>query len=230
MKKDTYYFSHDASAKDDPKCMILIDQLGLEGYGIFWVIVETLRTQPDYKCPITILPSLARRYNTSQEKMKAVVFNYDLFVIENDTLFFSDSLMNRMSLVDAKRKKLSEAGKRGYAIKSGSFKPPLNENQATLKQLNKIKSNEIKLNNKILDISFRKNEFKENAIRSILTNDNDLLNTFIEYWTEHSANAKKMRFELQKVFDIQKRFKTFEKNKQNWNNGKSTTTQVAAKF
>ena len=34
-KKDAYYFSHDANAQDDPKCMLLIDQMGLEGYGIF---------------------------------------------------------------------------------------------------------------------------------------------------------------------------------------------------
>ena len=42
MSKDAYYFSHDSNAKDDPKCMVLIDQLGLEGYGIFWVLIETL--------------------------------------------------------------------------------------------------------------------------------------------------------------------------------------------
>ena len=33
MKKDAYYFSHDSNAQDDPKCMLLIDQLGMEGYG-----------------------------------------------------------------------------------------------------------------------------------------------------------------------------------------------------
>lgn len=34
MSKDAYYFTHDSNAKDDPKCALLIDQLGMEGYGI----------------------------------------------------------------------------------------------------------------------------------------------------------------------------------------------------
>ena len=128
MKKDTYYFSHDGNAKDDPKIMILIDQLGLEAYGIFWVLIETLRTQPDYRCPLVILPSLARRYNTTAEKMMVVVTKYDLFVIENETIFFSESLNRRMALSDAKRIALSEAGKRGYQEKLKKLevaKPPL---------------------------------------------------------------------------------------------------------
>ena len=36
-KKDAYYFSHYSNAKDDFKCMLLIEELGLEGYGIFWI-------------------------------------------------------------------------------------------------------------------------------------------------------------------------------------------------
>jgi len=42
MAKDAYYFSHDSNSQDDPKCMILIDQLGMEGYGIFWACVEKM--------------------------------------------------------------------------------------------------------------------------------------------------------------------------------------------
>ena len=73
MTKDAYYFPHDSNAKDDPKCVLLIEQLGLEGYGIFWVLIETLRDQPEYKYPLQLLPALARRYNTTAEKMKTVV-------------------------------------------------------------------------------------------------------------------------------------------------------------
>ena len=38
MSKDAYYFTHDSNAKDDPKCALLIDQLGMEGYGIYWML------------------------------------------------------------------------------------------------------------------------------------------------------------------------------------------------
>jgi hypothetical protein len=101
--KDAYYFSHDSNAKDDPKCMMLIEQLGLEGYGIFWVLVETLRDQPNYKYPLKLLPAIARRYNTTFEKVKTVVLNYELFSIENDDFFFSKSLNERMKAVNLSR-------------------------------------------------------------------------------------------------------------------------------
>ena len=42
MSKDAYYFTHDSNAKDDPKCALLIDQLGMEGYGIYWMLIEVV--------------------------------------------------------------------------------------------------------------------------------------------------------------------------------------------
>lgn len=115
--KDAFYFSHDSNAKDDPKCVMLIEQLGLEGYGIYWVLIETLRDQPDYKYPLVLLSALARRYNTTIEKIKIVVLNYGLFTIENDEFFLSKSLCQRMQLYENKREKNRLAG-----IQSGKIR------------------------------------------------------------------------------------------------------------
>lgn len=112
MKNDTYYFSHDSNAKDDPKCVMLIEQLGCEGYGIFWILIETLRAQPDYKYPFNLISALARRYNTSAEKMTTVVKSYGLFKIEEDQ-FFSLRLMRAMEEYNTKRLKYIEAGSKG---------------------------------------------------------------------------------------------------------------------
>lgn len=94
-KKDAYYFSHDANSQDDPKCMLLIDQLGMEGYGIFWALIEKLRNEKDYKLPLNIINSLARRWGTSKEKVESVIKNYSLFIVEKD-LFFSIRLQRSM--------------------------------------------------------------------------------------------------------------------------------------
>jgi hypothetical protein len=94
--KDAYWFSHDSNAKDDPKVVMMIEQLGLESYGIFWVLIETLRDQPEFRYPLALIPAIARRYNTTSEKVKAVIMNYGLFDIEQDLFFFSHSLINRM--------------------------------------------------------------------------------------------------------------------------------------
>lgn len=97
MKKDAYYFSHDANAQDDPKVMILIDQLGMEGYGIFWALIEKLRNESEYKLPLNIAQSFARRWGTSKEKIETVILKYDLFVIENEYFF---SLRLRRSMIE----------------------------------------------------------------------------------------------------------------------------------
>ena len=95
MKKEAYYFSHDANAQDDPKCMVLIDQLGMEGYGIFWALIEKLRAEKGYKLPISTIPAFAKRWGTSKEKVETVVNSYNLFKISNN-YFFSLRLKKSM--------------------------------------------------------------------------------------------------------------------------------------
>lgn len=95
-KKDAYYFSHDSNAQDDPKCMLLIDQLGMEGYGIFWALIERLRNEKDHKLPLVLLNAFAKRWYTSKEKVESVVKNYGLFLVENE-FFFSERLLNSMN-------------------------------------------------------------------------------------------------------------------------------------
>lgn len=117
MSKDAYYFPHDSNAKDDPKCVLLIEQLGMEGYGIYWMLIETLREQADYTYPVANIPALGRRYNTTAEKVKTVVCNYGLFTVKDDKIFFSDSLNRRMLVFEEKRAKRSEAGRLGNAAR-----------------------------------------------------------------------------------------------------------------
>jgi len=94
-KKDAYYFSHDCNAQDDPKCMMLIDDLGMEGYGIFWALIEKLRAEKDYTLPVSICGRFARRWATSEAKIQAVVTSYGLFEM-HENMFFSLRLKRSM--------------------------------------------------------------------------------------------------------------------------------------
>jgi len=111
MKNDVFWFTHDANATDDEKIMMLIDQLGLEGYGIYWVLIEKLRGTDNFKLSFTIVPILARRYNTTAEKMLTVIKQYNLFQYDDEGFFFSPSLINRMQKWIDKKEKNSIAGK-----------------------------------------------------------------------------------------------------------------------
>ena len=153
-KKDAYYFKHDSNAKDDPKCVLLIETLQLEGYGIFWVLIETLRDQPEYKYPLALLPAIARRYNSTIEKVKAVVFNFGLFEVENDDFFYSNSLKHRMIAWDEHKQKYIEAGKAsGRARKQKAIERRSNIAQTSLELLDKNKLEENKKDTTTVDKS-----------------------------------------------------------------------------
>ena len=178
MAKDAYYFSHDSNANDDPKCVLLIEQLGLEGYGIYWVLIELLRDQPGYRYPLSLIPAISRRYNTTNEKMKTVITNYRLFEIEDEE-FFSLSLMKRMEHLDSKRKQASFAGKKSAEARllnasSTDVQRPLND-RSTIK-VNKTKLNESKVNKTTIPLS--ENKFSDDAIELSLASE--LFNLILE--------------------------------------------------
>lgn len=50
------------------------------------------------------------------------------------------------------------------------------------------------------------------AVTRDLTYPETMKMEFCVYWTEHSPKGKKMRFEMQKVFDIRRRLVTWSKN------------------
>ena len=120
MSKDTFYFPHEYNAKDDPKCERLIWEMGMEGYGIFWAILEVLRAQPDYTYPLANIPIIAYKYRTDADKMRHVVTGFGLFTIVEDKIFFSPGLLNRMRPMDNARNIARESGKKGAAKRWGN--------------------------------------------------------------------------------------------------------------
>jgi hypothetical protein len=109
MKNKSYYFSHDGNAHNDVKLQFLIDELGMEGYGIFWYLIESLFEAGGY-LPIKIIPILARQMNTTQPKVEVIINNYGLFD------FMEESFCNRRLLHHFQIKNiLVESGKSGAA-------------------------------------------------------------------------------------------------------------------
>ena len=53
----------------------------------------------------------------------------------------------------------------------------------------------------------------------------EMLRAFFDYWTERNSNGKKMRFEMQKVFDINKRLATWKRNDKKISNGTTKREQ-----
>ena len=119
MAKDVYYFSHDCNARNDTKIVDMMCDYGVEGYGVFWIVVELLREQPDYKFAIgrstyrTISKETFKDFAYIEKFLKDCVEVYGLFVVD-DNFFYSNSLLLRMGKFNDIKEKRSEASKKRW--------------------------------------------------------------------------------------------------------------------
>ena len=111
--KDAYYFSHDANARHDPKIIKLINKYGMKGYGWYWVIVEMLREQQNYKLNLhDDLESIAIETRTKSRVISVFIDDcikiFKLFKKEH-RYFYSQTLVKRMKIMEEKREKRRKA-------------------------------------------------------------------------------------------------------------------------
>ena len=70
-------------------------------------------------------------------------------------------------------------------------------------------------------IEEREIEFRDSLVEYVNKYGKAMIRAFFEYWTEKQPKGKKMRFEMQKVFDIKKRLVTW--SSKDWNSSTKIT-------
>lgn len=93
---------------------------GVEGYGIYWMILEMLRDCPSYKTSYFPESFAYAMHCSDLEKVTRVCKDYDLFLIDQDNNIWSPWLCEVMGEYDDRKQKLREAGKRGAAHRWGA--------------------------------------------------------------------------------------------------------------
>lgn len=144
------YFPHDFNARFDRKILRCRKVLGIEGYGIFWMLIETLCLQENFSYPLKDVDLLADDFGCSVEKVEAVIKQFELFNIDKDAKFFSLSLIARLQkYLDISEKARLNANKRwvkSKEIKGIDATALLPHSESNAIKENNIKENEIILN------------------------------------------------------------------------------------
>ena len=109
MAKDAYYFSHDSNARNDEKILSLRMQFGMEGYGIYWAIIEMLRDSTDYRMQ-TQFERIAFELHADSVRVESILQDFELFESDGE-YFWSESLLRRMQIKEEKSKKASLSAK-----------------------------------------------------------------------------------------------------------------------
>lgn len=154
MEKDAYYFPHYCNARHDRKIKRIIKELGVEGYGIFFMLLEVLREQTDFRYPVSDIDLLADEFGTSEQKVRVVITNYKLFDIDESEMFFSPKLIfylqpylnmkeqRRLAGIksgEKRRLKSSNNPEQPLNDRSTPDEQPLNENEQSKLEESKVK-------------------------------------------------------------------------------------------
>jgi len=164
MKKESYYFSHDSSARNDEKILELRMDLGWEGYGIYWALIEMLREANAYQMR-TQYKRIAFGLQVPEDTVKSIIEDYGLFKIKDDVLY-SESLNHRMELKEAKSKQAREAALKSWESRRNKKDESESNADALQKESdsNAIKEKEIKEKEILID-NISSKEFRERTIK-----------------------------------------------------------------
>lgn len=120
------YFSHDSNALADIKISAMRCDYGLEGYGLYWAIIEMLRNEETYKLPLSknmyrkikidtgTTIDVEQYINDCISEYKEVDDGNGLFNTDGK-YFWSESLLRRMTKMEEVSTKRRQAGQKGAA-------------------------------------------------------------------------------------------------------------------
>ncbi len=123
MAKDTYYFQHDYNARNDDKILEIRSNYGAEGYGVFWMIIETMAENEHGGLKASLIGGLSIGFGIVKEKLLEILnfcVSIELFY-EKEGFYYSQRMLKHKDF----RKFLSESGREGVRIreeKKGGFK------------------------------------------------------------------------------------------------------------
>ena len=130
--KETFYFAHDYNARNDPKLQNVLFDLGVEGIGVFWCIIEQLYEQGG-KLPLHYCKSIAFALHVDFKCVERLVNDYGLFKNDGENMW-SESVLNRLnrrSEVSEKRKLAALARWRQGIENQSKTEDPENYGQIT---------------------------------------------------------------------------------------------------
>jgi len=142
--KETFYFSHDSNAREDPKIVAMRSVYGWEGYGWYWLLIEMMRDQQDYCLDLSgkyVFNAFALQMHCTEEKAKQFITDciegFDLFESDGDS-FWSNSLIRRMEKKEEKSQKARQSANARWNKKSDA------NAMQTQCDTNAIKENKVK--------------------------------------------------------------------------------------
>lgn len=111
MANKSYFFDHDYSARNDDKILEMRSIYKAEGYGVFWMIIETMAENENGGINTSLIGGLSLGYGVAKDWLSAFMkycIQIELFT-ENDGFIYSNRMLNHKELMQS----YSDYGKQG---------------------------------------------------------------------------------------------------------------------
>lgn len=142
MKKT--YLQHQSNSFTDIKIIKMRSKLGIESYGIFWALLELLFNEENKLC-VDDYSVLAFSLQCDADKLKSVIEDFDLFVIEDDC-FYSKRLNNHIDTINSKSIKAKESASKRW--NNANAMQTQSDSNASRVEYSKEEKSKVKKNNK----------------------------------------------------------------------------------
>jgi len=245
--KETFYFSHDYNARNDQKITMLRGKYGNEGYAVFFYLLETMAEEEHGYIYREAIGGLSVGYGVAKDWLLEFIeycLHINLLQEDNNGIFSI-----RMNKHKATRLLLKQKGKEGAEKRwseSQNNSPP---NGTPLAYKGKERKEKERKEECISDFSKSptpsqtmkdfvemvktKNERYEPFVLSIV-GDKKIpreiiikeLDKFVNYWTELNKSGTRERWELEKVFEVQRRLATWLSRTHQFNPEKKSRVAV----
>lgn len=233
--KDTFYFSHDYNSSQDEKMRKLIRKEEMEGYGVYWRIIEMLYQETDVYKLEKDYEGIAFDLRVDCERIKRIIENYQLFEFD-DGFFWSNSVLERVNKRLEKSQKARESANARWKNRS-AMQTQCDSNAIKERKGKEIKGKDIKESIKEKTPKERMEEFKKaneeknefyDSIITLLANKYMItkeqatleLEKFYLYWTEKTKSGKKELWETKKTFEVDRRLYNWFNNADKFSNKK----------
>ena len=163
------------------------------------------------------LSEIKRRLFKSKAEDFQALIDRGIIKVLDDTIsitFLDSQLQERVKLSSQNSANGSKGGRPKSETKPTALFP-VSESKAKESNIEEKRREETRIKeintagDKSPTLAERQKEFYNSLVPYTNQYTKTMVREFYEYWTEHSANGKKMRFEKEKVFDTARRLKTW---------------------
>lgn len=115
-KLEQHWFKHDINASNNGKLIKLQANEGLEGYAVYWKLVELLYiNEGRYELNLDELAFTLRisHLEYAERLLESVIMKYGLFQYDDD-IFYSDRVIEGLADIYTKSKKATESANKRY--------------------------------------------------------------------------------------------------------------------